>query len=50
MFDISGKVVFNKNVELQNNDLQIPFEGYASGVYILKLDVENAKPLKIIKQ
>lgn len=50
VFDISGKVVFNKNVELQNNDLQIPFEGYASGVYILKLDVENAKPLKIIKQ
>jgi hypothetical protein len=30
--------------------LSIPFKDFALGIYILKLSIENSKPIKIIKQ
>ena len=50
VFDVSGKIVFANKVQNNNGNLEIPFANYAKGVYILKLEIEGAEPLKIIKQ
>ena len=50
IFDVSGKIVFANKVQNNNGNLEIPFANYAKGVYILKLEIEGAEPLKIIKQ
>jgi len=50
IFDVSGKIVFANKVQNYNGNLEIPFANYAKGVYILKLEIEGAEPLKIIKQ
>lgn len=48
--DINGKIVFKKKVSKKDNSLLIPFKNYAKGIYILKLSLENSKPIKIIKE
>lgn len=50
VFSANGKLVYKKFIARQDNNLAIPFKNYASGIYILKLSLENTKPLKIIKQ
>ncbi|KGL58819.1 zinc-dependent metalloprotease family protein [Polaribacter sp. Hel1_85] len=50
VFDMNGKLIFNKSIKKENNNLSIPFSYVAKGVYILKLSIENSKPIKIIKQ
>ena len=50
IYDITGKVVANKRVQKQGNDLSVPVQSLKSGVYILQLDVENAEPIKILKK
>jgi hypothetical protein len=50
VFDINGKLIFNKSIKKVSNSLLIPFSSAAKGIYILKLSVNNAKPIKIIKQ
>lgn len=50
IYDLSGKVIFNQAVRVSGNTLDIPFENYNSGIYILKLGVENSEPIKILKQ
>ena len=50
VFDINGKLIFNKSIKKENNTLLIPFSNVVKGVYILKLSVNNSKPIKIIKQ
>ena len=50
VFDINGKLVFNKSIKKENNTLLIPFSNVVKGVYVLKLSVNNSKPIKIIKQ
>ena len=50
VFDMKGKLIFNKSIKKENNSLSIPFTYVAKGIYILKLSLENSKPIKIIKQ
>lgn len=49
IFDINGKLVFKRIVNIQDNTMSIPFENYTKGIYILKLPIDS-KPIKIIKQ
>ena len=50
VFDINGKLIFRKEFKPENDVLQIPFQEYANGFYILKLSIENATPIKILKR
>ena len=50
IFDLNGKSVFNSTLIKQGNTLKIPFEAYTSGIYILKLGINNINPIKILKQ
>lgn len=50
VFDVTGKLVLDKAIQRQGDGLSIPFSGYKSGVYIVKLGVKNSKTIKIIKQ
>ena len=50
IFDINGKIIYNQPILKEENLLQIPFKDFAKGIYILKLSIENSKPLKILKQ
>ncbi|WP_299666278.1 reprolysin-like metallopeptidase [uncultured Polaribacter sp.] len=49
IFDINGKLVFKKMVDVEDNKMSIPFQNYAKGLYILKLPIDS-KPIKILKQ
>ncbi|MEO9571261.1 MAG: zinc-dependent metalloprotease family protein [Polaribacter sp.] len=50
VFDINGKLIFNKSIKKEDNSLSIPFSNAAKGIYILKLSIKNSQPIKIIKQ
>ena len=50
VFSANGKLIYKSFIVRKDNSLTIPFKNYASGVYILKLSLENSKSLKIIKQ
>ncbi|MDO6811641.1 thrombospondin type 3 repeat-containing protein [Tenacibaculum soleae] len=50
VFDITGKVVLNENIERQGNELSIPFSNYKSGIYILKLGNDKNNTFKILKK
>lgn len=50
IFDINGKLIFRKEFKQDNGVLQIPFQGYAKGIYILKLSIVNTSPIKILKR
>jgi len=50
IFDIKGSLLFRKIIKKQKNSLSIPFRNFSKGVYILKLSINNAKPIKIIKE
>lgn len=49
IFDINGNQILNKSIKKEDNNLSIPFRNYAKGIYILKLSIENSKPIKILK-
>jgi hypothetical protein len=49
IFDINGKQILNQSIKKEDNNLSIPFNNYAKGIYILKLSIENSKPIKILK-
>ena len=50
IFDIKGKLILNQSIKKEDNNLSIPFRNYVKGIYILKLSIENTKPIKILKQ
>ena len=50
IFDITGKLIHHQSSKVTSNELRIPFNNFAKGIYILKLSIENAKPIKILKQ
>ena len=50
IFDLNGKIIFSQHIKREQNTLSIPFKDFALGIYILKLSIENSKPIKIIKQ
>ncbi|TXD65404.1 T9SS type A sorting domain-containing protein [Polaribacter glomeratus] len=50
IFDINGKLILKQSIKNEDHNLIIPFRDYAKGIYILKLSIENTKPIKILKQ
>ena len=50
IFDVTGKIVYNKNTPIISEKLTIPFNNFSKGIYILKLATKEAKPIKILKQ
>ena len=48
IFDINGKLIFKRLINVQDNRMSIPFRNFAKGIYILKLPI-NSKPIKILK-
>ena len=50
VFDVTGKVVIDKNIERQGNELSIPFNSFKAGIYILKLGNDKTNTFKILKQ
>lgn len=49
IFDINGKQILNQSIKKEGDHLSIPFKNYVKGIYILKLSIENSKPIKILK-
>ena len=49
VFDVTGKVVLEDNIERQGNELSIPFNNFKSGIYILKIGTDNTNTFKILK-
>ena len=50
IFDIQGKMIYNQTLKKEGSNLSIPFKDFVTGVYILKLSIENSKPIKILKK
>ncbi|WP_275315966.1 thrombospondin type 3 repeat-containing protein [Tenacibaculum bernardetii] len=50
VFDVTGKVVLDKTIERQGNELSIPFNSYKAGIYILKLGNDKTNTFKILKK
>ncbi|WP_397447391.1 reprolysin-like metallopeptidase [Polaribacter sp. R77954] len=50
IFDITGKLIYNQNFNTTSDIIKIPFNNFAKGIYILKLSLKDAKPIKILKQ
>ncbi|SDR69323.1 Metallo-peptidase family M12B Reprolysin-like [Polaribacter sp. KT25b] len=49
IFDVNGNQILKQSIKKEDNNLIIPFRNYAKGIYILKLSIENSKPIKILK-
>ncbi len=49
VFDVTGKVVLQDNIQRQGNELSIPFSSFKSGIYLLKLGNDNTNTFKILK-
>ena len=50
IFDMTGKMVYKQTNAIVSEKLKIPFSNFSKGIYILKLSLKNAKPIKILKQ
>ncbi|MHB0754328.1 reprolysin-like metallopeptidase [Polaribacter sp. M15] len=50
IFDITGKLIYHQNHKTTSDIIKIPFNTFAKGIYILKLSLKDAKPIKILKQ
>ncbi|WP_028891577.1 thrombospondin type 3 repeat-containing protein [Tenacibaculum sp. 47A_GOM-205m] len=50
IYDIKGKIVLEGSFEKQGNELSIPFNGFNSGTYILKVGNENTNTFKVLKR
>ena len=51
VYDITGKLIFNKEVRVQNsNFISVPFNNLSNGVYFVKLNLNKPQTLKIIKK
>jgi hypothetical protein len=48
IFDINGKLVLKKMVNIEDNSMSIPFQNFEKGIYILKLPI-TSKAIKILK-
>ena len=49
VYDVTGKVVLDKKVEKQGNELSIPFDSFKSGIYILRIGGDKTNTFKILK-
>ncbi|MBT8253174.1 MAG: thrombospondin type 3 repeat-containing protein, partial [Bacteroidia bacterium] len=51
VYDINGKLLINRDFAVQNtNYIQVPFNGFESGVYFISLNLNKPEVLKIIKK
>ncbi|MGG6229660.1 thrombospondin type 3 repeat-containing protein [Tenacibaculum sp. SDUM215027] len=50
VYDITGKLILKENIEKQGNELSIPFNNFKSGIYILKVGIDNTNTFKVLKQ
>ncbi|WP_299001152.1 thrombospondin type 3 repeat-containing protein [uncultured Tenacibaculum sp.] len=50
VYDTKGKIVLDGSFEKQGNELSIPFNGFNSGTYILKVGNENTNTFKVLKR
>ena len=50
VYDVNGRIVFNKVLSVQNSSfVDVPFTTLSQGLYFVRVDVENSKMIKIIK-
>ena len=47
---MTGKMVYKQRNDIVSEKIKIPFSNFANGIYILKLSILDAKPIKILKQ
>jgi hypothetical protein len=50
IFDVTGKMIYKQTNTIISEKVKIPFSNFANGIYILRLSILNAKPIKILKQ
>lgn len=51
IFDVHGKLILNQNYNIQNSAfISVPFNSMSQGIYFVRLDIENAEMIKIIKR
>lgn len=51
VFDVHGKLILNQKFNVQNSAfISVPFNAIAQGIYFVRLDIENAEMIKIIKK
>ncbi|WP_435253962.1 thrombospondin type 3 repeat-containing protein [Tenacibaculum sp. A30] len=50
VYNIKGKLILEGRFEKQGNELSIPFNGFNSGTYILKVGNDNTNTFKVLKQ
>ena len=51
VYDLQGKVVFNKNMRMQNqSQIIVPFANITNGVYFVRLNLETPEVIRIIKK
>jgi hypothetical protein len=50
IFDMTGKLIYKQRNAIVSEKLRIPFSNFSKGIYILKLSIKDAKPIKILKQ
>tara|TARA_R110002126_G_scaffold39767_2_gene117597 strand:+ start:9282 stop:13064 length:3783 start_codon:yes stop_codon:yes gene_type:complete len=50
IFDITGKLIYKQDSKIIADKIKIPFSNFAKGIYILKLSIQDSKPIKILKQ
>lgn len=50
VYNIKGKLILEGRFEKQGNELSIPFNGFNSGTYILKVGNDNTNTFKVLKR
>ena len=50
LYDIKGKIILEGAFEKQGNELSIPFDGFNSGTYLLKVGNNNTNTFKVLKR
>ncbi|GGI56325.1 PA domain-containing protein [Winogradskyella haliclonae] len=51
VYDVHGKLIVNQNLSVQNGIyINIPFANLTQGIYFVRLDIEKAEMIKIIKK
>ena len=49
VFNISGQEIYNQNIPINNSRVRVPFGNLPSGVYFVRIEIENPVVLKIVK-
>ena len=41
VFNVSGQMIYSRATEINNSSVQVPFGNLPSGIYFVRLDIEN---------